>query len=658
MADSNPPPLFIPRGFIEESAYFKELHNFLYLLWQRSGGGSDNFVTLEIDIDNSVEIINQDIDSFRYASIAAAALEDHSTRDYVSTISYHASLDEGSAHYVRDNTTGTPSTIYANRAGFYDSNGAGFSLSGDAVSIYQFGAYGDGVTNDYDALVHALAYASGKTLLIPAGTFRLSFSATNAFGPPADTYIQGAGKGLSILSIQPDSTVFRNIFNCNNDGLTIKDIGIDAVIPSTGSFTLFRLVNNKVHIENCDLDGAASHVGASISHDAFCFGFPGSTTQEDIHVENCDIHNWSFGILKANSSTSTQRRLSFVNNDFYLNYNDNLQFNSPNGTMEDVLVHGNVFRDSQGEDASLTEPLYCSFASVSNFVVSDNIFHGEILDAIHLEEDCLYGTITGNIISVDGNAITLDDNDNGGTDEMPQYITICDNIVKKEGTAKESGLHGIQLITDASPEVPGKNVIIANNVIDSFDLGIVTDAEMGDGCVIRGNEINNCTEGIREAFLSADVVGNTTRNCGTGYKSTYSGTLRDHTFIDCTTNIDATSRPVLVINPTFTLSEFAITGGVTEIKSFFDLGTNDRMYGIWSYNALTDGGSSDFALETFEITWDGTTYTATSKTTYQPGGFAVDVNMTGTTMDMRFFDADDRNVRFTATFTGSIAVAV
>lgn len=67
----------------------------------------------------------------------------------------------------------------------------------DVINVRDFGAKGDGTTDDTSALNAAMTAATGKTLFIPAGTYLIS----DSLGIPSNTTVVGAGKFQTIIKL-------------------------------------------------------------------------------------------------------------------------------------------------------------------------------------------------------------------------------------------------------------------------------------------------------------------------------------------------------------------------------------------------------------------------------------------------------------------------
>ena len=94
----------------------------------------------------------------------------------------------------------------------------------DVISARDFGAAGDDVTDDTDALQAALTAAAGAQLHIPAGVYRISDTLTI----PADTLVYGAGSGTVIKPLDNSGDAASPIFSIRNvNGVWMRDLVID-----------------------------------------------------------------------------------------------------------------------------------------------------------------------------------------------------------------------------------------------------------------------------------------------------------------------------------------------------------------------------------------------------------------------------------------------
>jgi hypothetical protein len=523
--------------------------------------------------------------------------------------------------------------------------------------VTDLGAEGDGATNNYLALVAAFAGFPGKKIRVPAGVYQVPFSTLNAITPGAYTCLEGDGADVTELVFIPSDTTTRTVFNVTQPGFTIRGIKVSLQVPAGGTCLAFTAGASGMTIDKCIIDGKCTNVGASISHVSHGIAIPLSGTLESLTVMDSEFTRLRYPLLKANASTAINIGTTFRNNLFRGNYNEDLSFNSPAGSWSDVKVIGNRFCEGAGAGASVNQ-LYVSFASVSDFVVSGNSFTGNVLDAIHIEENCLRWAVTGNTINVDGNGVFFVENNVGGSYLMPKLGIVADNIVSKAGTLKTAGIHGIWSANSGDVNtVALKQSTITGNVVSGYDYGIVSDGTLNDSLLISSNVIDNCNIGVYSPYMSISISGNITSNCGIGASAQFGGELLDHTFTDCTQIVTCgTTRPIALINPAWTFTEFALSAGVSSYKALAQLLTLARAYGHLHVSEWCEV-VSDVSTESYEVTWNGSALTATSKASYEPGGVSCTVVMNSNNLAVQVFCASARTtVRLSAKFNGMLTV--
>lgn len=537
------------------------------------------------------------------ASEDAAAASEIAAAASASSISLPLAINQG----------GTASTTAA---------AARAAIGVSQLSSIQHGTTGDGTADDMAEITAAVAAAAGGRLLIPAGTYKLPFTGATALTPPANCVIEGDGPGVTILRFEPSSSSQRSLFGLSAGGFTLRNLSVQVVVPSTGVVIFFSLSSNGLILENCDFDGAITNSGATLSHTAHMIGVPLSGTQTDVRLDRCVVHRFNYGWLKASASTAVNRRITAVDCDFYGNYSEDWSFNNPAGTLDGVQVSSCRFREGAGRAASISQ-IYCGFASVTDFSVAGCVFEGDVDDAIHLEENCRGGSITGNSINTDGVGIYLTDNNQAGSYTMPQHITITGNTLRKADTANSAGSYGISLVYDGSSEVPAKGITITGNTMVDYEIGLLSGATLDDGCVITGNIADACTRGFQLEYASFAASGNVSKACTTGiYNSTW-GAVDGHIFSNCTTNVDCTNGSITLTDPVFLFPEFSAGAGSTTYKNLLALGANDRVHGFLNVTVASNV-TADRGPRQDEVTWDGTTFTRTNKITETSGAIAVD----------------------------------
>ena len=161
-------------------------------------------------------------------------------------------------------------------------NRSGASKLADVISVKDYGAAGDGVTDDLTAINNALSAASskGQRILFPAGTYAVSGTVV----VPSKTEIEGVGRG-DASSI---NTVIKALPNFN--GSTVVQMG-------TGPAANFG-----VQVKNMTIDGSGT-VGICLSN----FYSQDLSYGKDLMLTNCGA------IALLISSASAQNSGPFEN---------------------------------------------------------------------------------------------------------------------------------------------------------------------------------------------------------------------------------------------------------------------------------------------------------------------------------------------------------
>jgi polygalacturonase len=115
----------------------------------------------------------------------------------------------------------------------------------DAVNVRDFGAAGDGSTDDTQAINSALSAAAGKTLYFPAGAYRVT-STLYLRGP---LRLRGDGAAASVVS-WPGNMILFDVLNTAD--VTIEQLGVTGNYPdSSWGYAVVAGDTSRLKIDGC-----------------------------------------------------------------------------------------------------------------------------------------------------------------------------------------------------------------------------------------------------------------------------------------------------------------------------------------------------------------------------------------------------------------------
>jgi len=220
----------------------------------------------------------------------------------------------------------------------------------------------------------------------------------------------------------------------------------------------------------------------------------------------------------------------------------------------------------------------------------------------------------------------------------------------------------------ASSTVPAlsiaKKIVVDDNEIQGYETGYFSAASLDYSSSVTDNHISECAIGMNFVNGAMTTSGNTTENCdvgisGSGGTNFDGATINEHTFINCTVNVDSVDNPITLLNPKFIFPLFNHAGGSTTVyKDLLAAGANDRFDGYLEITEDCDGNTS-YSKCRDEINWDGTTFTRTNKLVINPGAVVVEAANDSSKLNVAVFATDARtNLRVQAKLNGMAVIAV
>jgi putative cofactor-binding repeat protein len=369
--------------------------------------------------------------------------------------------------------------------------------AGNAVNPLDFGAMGDGATDDTAALNAAAIAATGKVLALPAGTYVVS-SVISLF---SGTVVRGAGSTTVISLASGDISAFQAL---GQSGVTVSDLKIFASRTGTTAYKagiLFQACTNSL-VENVEMDGLS----------------------------------WA-GVFLYNTSNTTVRDSRFygwrgeLQDSADVNISDDSSFN---------LVDGNTLVGG-GDHGVLIQDPYTQSHPTGNKVTNNTIGQHKAY-GVAVYVSTFYDTqttIANNRIrditglgstgtGAFGSGIYLQSS--GGVRVIGNHISNCATRTKNFFTLAPAGIGVAAVSENDSPRStePGAPVSIIGNIITDMPTapGIFVQG-CNAGVSVQGNTIRNTAttaahneRGIHiSASSKVQVHGNTVITASTGFQA-------------------------------------------------------------------------------------------------------------------------------------------
>lgn len=356
----------------------------------------------------------------------------------------------------------------------------------DVVNVRDFGAVGDGVTDDTEAIEAALAAGAGKTVFFPRGNYIVN-GETN-FSIQANTAILGAGWQTTAITTVNETGQLPYLFLVTGDNVSIEGLSFDGGRPETKKDQLLGR------------QGLVEYNGV--------YGYSGLT------VNKCYIHDFCSRTIYtlANNTTVTHNRIercSLFNADLSSMRGVITNWYSPSANakqMSNVIVENNHFIDcghfaagwlkcaSVKESGNLVE-----YASAIGFghqwcedvTVTDNTFRYTYMNGVDLQE-CVRQVISGNTFFMSGYMRT----DSSGASNLCQSIFVGSDYLRKDSrdsVISDNVIEGIwssDLIDESEPDdfyMVGTGIVVNN----SQNLTITGNVIRGMGCPYNATRLSS-----------------------------------------------------------------------------------------------------------------------------------------------------------------------
>jgi hypothetical protein len=390
--------------------------------------------------------------------------------------------------FANTDTTGTAAGVQFTQAGTGAVERTVESKLQDVVSVKDFGAVGDGVTNDRPALQGALN--TGKNVFIPSGTYlfnsSISYSADNQ-------RIYGDGNKSVLKSASGSRYINTNGF----DNVSFSDLCLDGSAGTNGGFQITGGSSNTL-ISNVYFTGGNQRVWI--------------WEADHIKIDGCTFDGTGYGVIQQANYVSSY--VSVVNCLAKDMTGDFVEANCTGGapsffwTVANNIYSGNVIYPGTG-----TEDRFVGFTGVQNIVIDGNNVEKCGGDAaVHLE-DIGGETIVSNNVFDNCNV----SGGNSGyiyTSNNEEHILVTGNIFQRTDTTIGSAS---ALAVNSSTY--NNRVIFNNNRVvgTSNNLNGINAGSQSGSMTISSNLFESCSFAVT-TFNTADVnfCNNTVLNCTQG----------------------------------------------------------------------------------------------------------------------------------------------
>ncbi len=436
-----------------------------------------------------------------FTDVAQLANSSVNNGSIVSTNEYTAGTGKGGGIYkVTNSFVGVADTI----AQIILYNGNVAELQGDAsgqFNAFQFGALGDGSTDDTAAMQAAIDFISaGETLFIPAtnsyynipatntataiavdkaitiiveGEVRLGGSVTYQASPPAIFYVTADNvtiKGSGTLrghgsynSAGTDKTYWVGLIFLDSCSNIVID-GINFVNPPKGA--IYMNASDRVAIRNCSFIGGQTFAEVAGSHNhanIYCYGGGDNVTITDNLFDN-DTATGRVAVTHILNATDT------VPNNWVVSDN---RFFSPHEHCTYMYLNNSVVADNSMRYTAIAAEQQGSALKMGgdyNAITGNTIYN---CDAGGIDDvSPRYNIIANNVIDTCGQTGIVVRNNTAITHALDGNI-IANNYLKGTGT----GLYGIryEFNTSHGTDNGGKGGKIIGNTIVSYGASSATD---------------------------------------------------------------------------------------------------------------------------------------------------------------------------------------
>ena len=438
------------------------------------------------------------------------------------------------------------------------------------VSVKDFGAVGDGTTNDSAAFLAALTAAD--CVVVPIGNYLISTQITI---PAANKTLVGLGGTIVRSYSLTSSAVFTAT---SKDNLTFDSLkfSVSTSTPHTisGSFINIDTCHFAI-IKNCTFDGAIP--GTSVNRESL-FSAVYTPSCNDLIIQGNQfkyIYGNSCGANDGAGTGVNGKNVTIANNVFFNTVDTGVGCYT---NCQNVTITGNLF--DRTDYTTSYNGVMIDVAGASNVTITANTFRGNVT-GIRILQNLVY---TNTNILVEGNVFSAQVSGTGGepangvkifhgdgtTTSQNSNVTIKNNqfIVTTSG----NGVYLASVITDTTKaitvQIDGNTFDLTSGTCNGVAIGKLTST--GNIKMLPGNN----------AFNSGAATGTTAVN---GTLPDTKSAIGQQNLVAYTTNLALTTS---VANPGY----FYLERGLYAI--FYSFGTNTASSGTAVFEIKSKAGTS------------------------------------------------------------------
>ena len=298
------------------------------------------------------------------------------------TSGYYVAGDGGGNSFYWDSTSGATDnggTII--KPTFVSGAGRWLAIDAYTINVRQFGAKGDGSTDNTTAIQAAIT--ASNTVYFPNGTYLFSGITINTH----NVTLYGAGESRSVLlmtnaaaaAVSIASTAFTSGVNIRNLRIEGNASNLGGISLGTTTFAAARIRIQDVFITG--FQNAANGYGIRLN------------SNQNTDIENLWIEECHFGIYRANGGYSTSTRFSGKGSYFGRNCLHGIYVD---GQCDDLYIQDGLVEGCLGVGVSVT----------ANAAYTTGAGRGTrlILDSVYFEENNKNGLSSYNTVQVIGTA--------------------------------------------------------------------------------------------------------------------------------------------------------------------------------------------------------------------------------------------------------------